>query len=55
MGLIQLFLFVVFVVLTVVGFKKNSRELMLYGAIAGGVGFIGLEFILGFIEGVNGA
>jgi hypothetical protein len=54
MDIIQLVLFLVFVVLTTVGYKKNNRNLMLLGAVAITFGFVGLEFMLGFAEGVEG-
>jgi hypothetical protein len=54
MDIIQLVLFLVFIVLTTVGYKKNNRNLMLLGAVAVTLGFVGLEFMLGFAEGLEG-
>ena len=54
MDIIQLFLFVAFVVLTTIGYKKNNRNLMLLGAVAITFGFVGLEFMVGFAEGIEG-
>ncbi|XQW84096.1 hypothetical protein ACOYR1_13240 [Thalassotalea piscium] len=54
MDIIQLVLFLVFVVLTTIGYKKNNRNLMLLGAVAITFGFVGLEFMLGFAAGIEG-
>ncbi len=54
MEVIQLILYILFAVLTTVGYKKNNRNLMLLGAVAITVGFVGLDFILGFAEGIEG-
>ncbi|WP_197487235.1 hypothetical protein [Pseudoalteromonas sp. MQS005] len=53
MGTFQLFLFIVFAVLTTLGYKKNNRNLMLLGAITISFAFVGLEFLLGFDEGLS--
>ena len=54
MGIIQIVLFIVFVVFTMVGYVKNNRNYMLLGAIAISLGFVGLEFILGFVQELEG-
>jgi len=54
MDIIQLVLFITFIVLTSVGYRKNDRNLMLLGAIAMTLGFVGLEFMLGFAESIEG-
>lgn len=54
MDIIQLVLFLVFVVLTTIGYKKDNRNLMLLGAVAITFGFVCLEFMLGFVEGLEG-
>lgn len=54
MALIQLGFFIIFAVLTTVGYKKNNRNLMLLGAVIGTFGFVGLEFLFGFDEGLQG-
>lgn len=54
MDIIQFVLFLVFIVLTTVGYKNNNRNLMLLGALAITFGFVGLEFMLGFAESLEG-
>ncbi len=54
MGTIQLILFIAFAVLTTLGYKKNNRNLMLLGAITISFAFVGLDFLLGFDEGLSG-
>ncbi len=53
MGTFQLILFIAFAVLTTLGYKKNNRNLMLLGAITISFAFVGLEFLLGFDEGLS--
>ncbi|WP_171040358.1 hypothetical protein [Pseudoalteromonas sp. S1612] len=55
MGTIQLILFIAFAVLTTLGYKKNNRNLMLLGTITISFAFVGLEFLLGFDEGLSRA
>ena len=55
MGTFQLILFIAFAVLTTLGYKKNNRNLMLLGAITISFAFVGLEFLLGFDEGLSRA
>lgn len=52
MEIIQIVLFVIFVVITIIGYKKNNRNLMLLGAVVITFGFIGLDFILNFFRGI---
>ncbi len=54
MDIIQIVLFLVFVVLTTVGYRKNNRNLMLLGAIAITFGFVGLDIMLGIAHGIEG-
>ncbi|GLX84524.1 hypothetical protein tloyanaT_07760 [Thalassotalea loyana] len=54
MDIIQLVLFVIFIVLTTIGYKKNNRNLMLLGAVLVGTGYFGLEFVIGFVESIEG-
>jgi hypothetical protein len=54
MGTIQLFLFIIFAVLTTIGYKKNNRNLMLLGAVAISFTFVGLEFLIGIDERLSG-
>jgi lipopolysaccharide export LptBFGC system permease protein LptF len=54
MDIIQLVLFLVFVALTTIGYKKDNRNLMLLGAVAITFGFFGLEFMLGFANAIEG-
>ncbi|WP_278380995.1 hypothetical protein [Pseudoalteromonas distincta] len=54
MGTIQLILFIVFAVLTTLGYKKNNRNLMLLGAVAISFAFVGLDFLIGIDEGISG-
>jgi hypothetical protein len=54
MDIIQIVLFLVFVVLTTVGYRKNNRNLMLLGAFAITFGFVGLEIMLGFAHEIEG-
>ncbi|WP_198923572.1 hypothetical protein [Pseudoalteromonas sp. TAE56] len=54
MGTLQLILFIVFAVLTTIGYKKNNRNLMLLGAVAISFAFVGLEFLLGIDQGLSG-
>ncbi len=46
--------FLVFVVFTFTVYKKNNRNLMLLGAVALLFGFVGMEFMLGSAEGLEG-
>lgn len=55
MEMIKLVLFLVFAIATIVGYKKNNRGLMLLGAVAVTIGFIGLDFIYGFVAELEGA
>ena len=50
----KIVLFIVFVVLTIVGYKKNNRNLMLLGAVAITFGFVGLDVMLGFTHEIEG-
>lgn len=52
--IIQIVLFIVFLVLTTVGYKKNNRNLMLLGAVAIAFGFVGLDVMLGFTHQIEG-
>ena len=54
MYIIQLVIFVLFIALTTIGYKKNNRNLMLLGAVVITFGYGGLDFILGFAEGLEG-
>ena len=54
MEIIQFTLFIIFAVLTIIGYRKNNRNLMLLGAVAITFGFVGLDFMLGFAEGIEG-
>mgnify|MGYP001285905976 CR=1 FL=1 len=47
MATLQLILFIIFTVLTIVGYRKNNRNLMLLGAIVVAFAFVGLDFIMG--------
>ncbi len=47
MGTFQLILFIIFAVLTIVGYRKNNRNLMLLGAIVVTFAFVGLDFMMG--------
>jgi hypothetical protein len=42
-----------FVVLTILGYKKDNRNIMLVASICLIVGLAGPDFIAGFIEGYN--
>ena len=53
MGTLQLILFIVFAVLTTIGYKKNNRNLMLLGAVAISFAFVGLDFLIGVDEGLS--
>jgi hypothetical protein len=54
MDIIQIVLFLVFVILTTVGYRKNNRNLMLLGAVAITFGFVDLEILLGFAHELEG-
>jgi hypothetical protein len=51
MEIVQFALFLVFIALTVIGYQKNSRDLMLLGACSVVLSFVGIEFMLGFYQG----
>ncbi len=34
--------------------QKNNRNLMLLGALLVGTGYFGLEFVIGFVESIEG-
>lgn len=45
--------FIFFIVLTIIGYRKNNRNLMLSASICLVIGLAGPEFITGFQEGLN--
>ncbi|WP_435276360.1 hypothetical protein ACMAZF_05000 [Psychrobium sp. nBUS_13] len=46
---------IVFVALSVIGYKKNNRNIMLTGSMCLLVALAAPEFVAGFIEGYNGS
>lgn len=49
----ELIALTLFVVLSIVGYKKDNRNLLLSGAVILLIGFGGHNFIAGFIDGYN--
>jgi succinate-acetate transporter protein len=49
----EVFLLVAFVILTIVGYKKNNRNLMLAGSFCLLIGLIAAPFSKGFNEGYD--
>jgi hypothetical protein len=52
---IEIISFVLFVVLTFIGYKSNKRNIMLLASIVLLIGLAGEDFLSGFSEGYQGA
>lgn len=54
MDVIKAVAVILFVVLTIWGYRKNDRKIMLSAGIVLALAFVGLEFALGFTEAIEG-
>ena len=50
---LEIFSAVLFAVLTIVGYRKNSRNIMLAGSLCLLLGIAGPDFVAGFQDGYN--
>ena len=53
MEILKLSLLVVFLIATPYGYYKNDKNIMLIGSLALFAGFFGIDFMIGYIEGIE--
>jgi len=53
MEMLKLSLLVVFLIATPYGYYKNDKNIMLIGSLALFAGFFGIDFTIGYIEGIE--
>lgn len=53
MEMLKLSLLVVFLIATPYGYYKNDKNIMLIGSLALFAGFFGIDFMIGYIEGIE--